>query len=139
MASAAETEIRDMLDEMTDAWARGDATAYGAHYQADGTFTNVFGTFHVGHEEFDLRHDEVFRGIFKGTRLTMDIRQLRFLRPDVAALDVDAGLFGAQIERPGVTAWPDGSFRTCLLMVLTKERDRWEIAAYHNVWRPPGR
>ena len=58
----------------------------------------------------------------KGTRLTMDIRQLRFLRPDVAALDVDAGLFGAQIQPPGVTAWPDGSFRTCLLMVLTKER-----------------
>ena len=81
MASAEETEIREMLDEMTDAWARGDATAYGAHYQADGTFTNVFGTFHVGHEEFDLRHDEVFRGIFKGTRLTMDIRMLRFLRP----------------------------------------------------------
>ncbi len=103
MASAEETEIRAMLDEMTDAWARGDATAYGAHYQADGTFTNVFGTFHVGHEEFDLRHDEVFRGIFKGTRVTMDIRKLRFLRPDVAALDVDAGLFGAQIQPPGVT------------------------------------
>jgi len=139
MANAAETEIREMLDEMTDAWARGDATAYGAQYQADGTFTNVFGTFHVGPDEFNLRHDEVFRGIFKGTRVTMDIRKLRFLRPDVAALDVDAGLFGARIEPPGVTAWPDGSFRTCLLMVLTKEQGRWEIAAYHNVWRPAGR
>jgi uncharacterized protein (TIGR02246 family) len=139
MASAEETEIREMLDEMADAWASGDATAYGAHYQADGTFTNVFGTFHVGHEEFDLRHDEVFRGIFKGTRVTMDIRKLRFLRPDVAALDVDAGLFGAQIQPPGVEAWPDGSFRTCLLMVLTKERSGWEIAAYHNVWRSAGR
>ena len=70
-----------------------------------------------------------FAASSEGTRLTMDIRQLCFLRPDVAALDVDAGVFGAQIQPPGVTAWPDGSFRTCLLMVLTKERGRWEIAA----------
>jgi uncharacterized protein (TIGR02246 family) len=138
MPSTDETEIRELLNEMTDAWARGDATAYGARYQADATFTNVFGTFHVGHEEFDLRHDEVFRGIFRGTRVTMDIRKLRFLRPDVAVLDVDAGLFGAQIQPPGVTAHPDGAFRTCLLMVLTKQHGRWEIAAYHNVWRPAG-
>jgi uncharacterized protein (TIGR02246 family) len=139
MPSADETEIRKLLDEMTDAWARGDATAYSARYQADGTFTNVFGTFHVGREEFDLRHDEVFRGIFKGTRVTMDIRKLRFLRPDIVVLDVDAGLFGAKIQPLGVTAHPDGAFRTCLLMVLTKERGRWEIAAYHNVWRPASR
>jgi len=130
-----EAAIRQLLDELTDAWARGDAKAYGARFRADGTFTNVFGTFHGGRDEFDLRHDEVFRGIFKGTRVTMQIEKLRFLRPDVAALDLEVGLFGAKIEPPGVRRGADGALHTRLLMVLTKERGGWEIAAYHNVWQ----
>ena len=139
MANTDENEIRQVLNEMTQAWARGDAKAYGARYQAGGTFTNVFGTFHVGREEFDVRHDEVFRGIFEGTRVTMDIRKLRFLRGDVAVLDLDVGLFGAPIRPPGVAVGADDALRACLLMVLVKEGGRWEIAAYHNVWRSAGR
>lgn len=139
MASAEETEIREMLDEMTDAWARGDATAYGGHYQADGTFTNVFGDFYVGRDDFDRRHDDVFRGIFRGSTLAMAIRKLRFLRPDVAAVDIATTLAGVNARPPGVQAGPDGALHSSLLMVLTKERGRWEIAAYHNVWRSPDR
>ena len=138
MPDADENDIRQLLNEMTEAWARGDAEAYGARFQADGTFTNVFGTFHVGREEFNVRHDEVFRGIFKGTRVTMDIRKLRFLRADVAALDLDVGLFGAQIRPPAVSAGADGALRACLLMVLVKEGSGWEISTYHNVWRAAG-
>jgi uncharacterized protein (TIGR02246 family) len=135
MPSAAENEIRELLAELIDAWRRGDAAAYGARFQAGGTFTNVFGAFHVGREEFDRRHEEVFRGIFRGSTVTMDIRKLRFLRPDVAVLDLDTGLFGAKLRPPGVEAGADGELRASLLMVLTKEGGRWEIAAYHNVWR----
>jgi uncharacterized protein (TIGR02246 family) len=135
MASADETEIQEFINELAEAWARGDAKAYGARYQADATFTNVLGEFYVGRQQFDLRHDEIFRGAFKGTTVKMEIRKLRFLRPDVAVLDLDTGLFGVKVRLPGAQAGADGAIRSCLLMVLTKERGRWEIAAYHNVWR----
>ena len=55
------------MGELTDAWNRGDASAFGVRYRGDGTFTNVNGGFYVGRDEFNLRHDEVFRGVFKGT------------------------------------------------------------------------
>lgn len=139
MARADESEVRELLDELTDAWNRGDARAYGARYQADATFTNVFGAFYVGREEFDRRHDEILRGIFAGTKLTMEIRQLRFLRPDIAAVDVATSLAGAKVRPPGVEVGPDDRLHSALLMVLTREHGRWEIAAYHNVWRSPGR
>jgi uncharacterized protein (TIGR02246 family) len=143
MPRAAETTdeiaIQELLSELTHAWNRGDAKAYGARYQANGTFTTVFGGFYVGREEFDRRHDEVLRGIFKGTTVTMEIRKLRFLRPDVATVDLDVGLYGAAVRPPGVQVGPDGALRASLLMVLTKERGRWEIAAYHNVWQSAAR
>ena len=135
MPNADETEIQQLLGELMDAWNRGDASAYGARYRADGTFTNVNGGFHVGRDEFNLRHDEVFRGVFKGTTLSLTTRKLRFLRPDIAVVDIDVGVFGCHARPPGVQAGPNGALRTCLLLVLTKDDGKWWIAAYHNVWQ----
>jgi uncharacterized protein (TIGR02246 family) len=132
-----EAEIRELIGGLTEAWKRGDAKAFGARYQADGSFTNVFGDFYVGRDDFDRRHDEVFRGIFKGSTLAMEVRKLRFLRPDVAAVDIATTVTGVAARPPGVQPGPDGALHSALLMVLVKEDGRWEIAAYHNVWRSP--
>ena len=138
MPSTDEAEIQELLVDLTDAWNRGDADAFGAHYRSDGTFTNVNGGVYVGRDEFNLRHEEVFRGVFKGTTLALAVRKLRFLRPDVAVVDIDVGVFGCHARPPGVQVGSDGALRTCLLMVLTKDAGKWWIAAYHNVWRSAG-
>jgi uncharacterized protein (TIGR02246 family) len=135
MAINDEAMIQELLGELIDAWNRGDADAYGARYRDDATFTNVNGMFHVSHEEFDRRHDEIFRGALKGGTITLTPRKIRFIRPDVALVDVDCGVFGAQVKPPGVQASSDGSLHTSLLLVLLKESGSWEIAAYHNVWQ----
>lgn len=135
MTSDDDVAIRDLLGELTDAWDRGDAKAYSARYRDDGTFTNVNGTFHVGRDEFERRHDEVFRGFFKGTTLTLSPRVMRFVEPGVVLADINLGVFGCPVQPPGVQSGPDGALRTCLLMVLVKENGGWWIAAYHNVWQ----
>ncbi len=137
MATTDEAAIHQLMRELTEAWNRGDAQAYGARYLAEGTFTNVNGSFYVGREAFTRRHEEVFGGIFKGTLLTLTTRELRFIRPDVAVVDIDASLSGLQAP-PGVQAGPDGALHTCLLLVLVKERGSWWMTAYHNVWRSAG-
>ncbi len=38
MPTADETEIQQLMRELTEAWNRGDVNAYGARYRADGTF-----------------------------------------------------------------------------------------------------
>jgi uncharacterized protein (TIGR02246 family) len=139
MSNADETAILESIEAMTAAWRRGSAEAYGARFQADATFTNVFGDFYVGRQDFDRRHEEVFAGIFKGTTLSMQVRKLRLLRGDVAVADIGTTLAGAKIWPPGIEVGPAGALHSALLMVLTKEQGRWEIAAYHNVWQSTGR
>jgi len=134
-----EAAIRQLIDDMAAAWNRGDAPAYGARYRADGTFTNVNGTFHDGREAFDRRHEEVLRGPFKGTTVSMTIRKLRFLGPDVAVADIDTAITGCRAKWPGAEPDADGVLHTGLLMVLARQAGDWWIAAYHNVWRAAAR
>ncbi len=130
------TNDEDLIQQLlVDAWARGDAKAYGARFLADATFTNVNGLFHASREEFDRRQEEIFRGPLKGTTITLTPRKIRLIRRDVAIVDTDCSLFGYTVPPPGVHAGADGALRTCLLMVLVKENGSWWIAAYHNVWQ----
>ena len=135
MTAADQDAIQTLLDELTDAWKRGDAKAYGARFLPDGTYTNVNGEFYVGREEFDRRHALVFAGVFRATALSLTLKELRFVRPDVAIADIDTEVAGAQLRPPGVAVGADGVLRSRLLMVLAKEQDVWRIAAYHNVWQ----
>lgn len=135
MATTDEAAIAQLMTELVGAWNSGDASAYGARYRVDGTFTNVNGTLHVGREEFIRRHAEIFRGYLTGSTLGLATRQLRFIRPDVAVADVGTSLSDVPALPPGVQPGPDGVLHTCLLMVLVKEDGLWWIAAYHNIWR----
>ena len=135
MATNDEAMIHQLINELVDAWNRGDAKAYGARYLDDATFTNVNGMFHVSREEFDRRHDEIFRVALKGSTITLTQRKIRFIRPDVAIVDLDCGVFGTKVQPSGVQEGAVGSLHTSLLLVLVKESGSWWIAAYHNVWQ----
>jgi uncharacterized protein (TIGR02246 family) len=132
--AADDARIRQLLDTLTAAWNAADAKAFAARYRADGTFTNVNGTFFVGRDEFERRHAEIFQGVFKGTTLTLTPRNLSLIRPDVAIVDLQAGVNGVQRPPPGIQIGSDGGLLTSLQLVLVKESDGWWIASYHNVW-----
>ena len=134
MASDA-AEIEELTDVLMDAWNRGDANAFGARYRADGTFTNVNGTYHFGKDAFNRRHAEVFGGVFKGTTLSIAIRNLRFLTTDVAVVDAETTISNCSQAIRGMPVGVDGAAHTSLLMVLIKDAGEWGITAYHNVWR----
>jgi len=115
MTTADDAAIRELLCQLTDAWDRGDATAYSARFRADGSFTNVNGTFHVGRDEFEQRHDEVFRGFFKGTTLTLSPKLVRLVERGVALADIDVGIFGCRTSPPGVKPLSSHkNVRTCV-------------------------
>jgi hypothetical protein len=65
-------------------------------YKADATFTNVNGTFYVGREEFNRRHEEAFRKVYKGTisgdRQAANCRMgINAMRDGGALVDHDVG------------------------------------------------
>jgi uncharacterized protein (TIGR02246 family) len=87
--SADEARIRQIVVEEQSAWNRGNATDYAAHFEENGGFTNVVGSVSYGRRAFEERHAQLFVTAFKNTQLSMHIRQIRLLRPDVAIVDID--------------------------------------------------
>lgn len=122
-------DIEAVIAAQVDAWNRGDAAGFSAAVSADCVFTNIFGQVFVGPEAFEAQHARIFATIYKGSRVTMKIAHLRFLRPDVAAVDLEAELVrapGAQGDLPPVV-------RTRLLQVLAMDGGAWKVSSFHNV------
>ena len=135
-----ETAIRSIVQDEIVAWDQGDAVAYSRHFAADGTFTNIVGQFFTGHEAFLKQHEMIFEGRFKQTRLQQDIVSLKFVRPDVAVVEVLTSVTGmvAATLAPGTGGDPKGRLRTRLLQVVVKQGEEWKVVAYHNVDVKPG-
>ena len=130
-----EAAIRNILQEEVAAWNKGDAHAYSQHFAADGTFTNVMGMFFTGHQAFLDRHEEIFKGMFRGTVLRQDVVSLRFVRPETAVVETLTWIsgFSPSGPPPGTHADAKGRLRTRLLQVMVKDAGGWKIAVYHNV------
>jgi uncharacterized protein (TIGR02246 family) len=129
MAQVAVNEAVDQLSaELTEAWNAGDAGAYGARFCPDATITNTDGTVDMGRDVFVRHAEEAFQGILAGTKLSLAVRKLRLVRPDVAVVDLDLCISGV----------PGGEMRTSLMLVLVEENDRWSITAQHNVPKSSG-
>jgi uncharacterized protein (TIGR02246 family) len=107
------------------------------HVTEDVSFTNIFGTVRFGREEFIERHKEIAQTFFKGTTGKSSITKLRFVRPDVAVVDVAGELSGFQKVYPGLPVGKDGILRNKLLLVLVKENGAWWITEFHNVAETP--
>jgi uncharacterized protein (TIGR02246 family) len=131
--SAEEEQIRAVVQSQADAWNRGDAQAFAARYAEDGSFTNVIGQQLYGRDAFIAQHAKIFSTIYKGSHNVFIIGKIKFLRPDVAVVDIDGVLSGATRLPPGLKAEDDGALHVKLQEVMTKEKGGWWIAAFHNV------
>ena len=95
-----EAAIRSILQEEVTAWNKGDAQAYSQRFAADGTFTNIRGMFFTGHQAFLDRHEEIFKGMFRGTVVRQDVVSLRFVRSDVAVVETLTSVSGFSAAGP---------------------------------------
>ena len=135
-----ETAIRKILEEEVTTWNRGDTDGYSRHFATEGTFTNVQGMFFTGYKAFRDRHEEIFKGQFRGTVLQQEVVSLRFVRPDVAVVDTLTWVSGFSKAGPPpvLHVAARGRLRTRLLQVLVRDGDDWKIVVYHNVDIKPG-
>jgi uncharacterized protein (TIGR02246 family) len=125
-------EIEMQVAARVEAWNRGDARGFTANLQDDGTFTNLVGMVICGRETFERRVAEILAGVFQGSRMQARIRHLRFIRSDVALIDVDTEISGLRSLPFGIQS-RDGVLRAAQLWVMSKEQGTWSMAAFHNV------
>ena len=136
--AAVNEAIDQLLGELAKAWNAGDARAYGALFCPDVTFTNTDGTLDLGRDEVVRHAEEAFQGVLAGTQLSLAVRKLRLVRPDVAVADLDLRISGVPAPPSAAGNGPGGDVRTSLMLVLVAEDGRWQITAHHNVMQPAG-
>jgi uncharacterized protein (TIGR02246 family) len=128
-----DARIREIIVGQVAAWNAGDAKAFSASFAADGSFTNIRGSVFYGHQAFEDRHREIFRTFFKGSKLAMSVGKIRFVRPDVAIVDINTEVSELSGTPPGVKPGADGRIRTRLQEVFVREGREWRVSSYHNV------
>ncbi len=127
-----EEGIRKVLADFIEAWNKHDAKAFSMVFAEDADFTNVRGTSAHGRAEVENFHASPFATRFKDTNQKMTKTKIRFIKPDVAAVDAWWEMSGAK--------GPEGQdipLRKGLLnFVMTKEGDKWFITVMHNMDLP---
>jgi uncharacterized protein (TIGR02246 family) len=130
--SRAETDeqaIRAVMDSFMDAWNRHDAKAFAAVFAEDANFTNVRGVGASGRTKIEQFHAPVFATIFSKSHQEYTDIKARFIRPDVAAVDVHWKMSGVVDAQGNPRPDRDG----LLNFVMTKNAGHWEIVVMHNL------
>jgi uncharacterized protein (TIGR02246 family) len=134
-----EAAIRELAAAFEKTHNKHDAKAFAALFAPDGDFTNVRGMTAKGPKAIEEFHRPLFEGdtskgnpSFKDAVLKVDEVRVRFLRPDVASVDVLWTQTGSKAPdgkdrgtRKGLASW-----------VATKEGGRWQVAVMHNMDLP---
>jgi uncharacterized protein (TIGR02246 family) len=120
--------VQRVVAEFADAWNRHDPAAFAAVFAEDADFTNVAGKSLHGRDRIQAFHSKMFSTRFKDSHMTAEQVAVRWVKPDVAAVDVHWSMTGARddsgAERPpraGVLIW-----------VVAQTGDRLSILVMHN-------
>lgn len=120
-----EAAIRAIIVNLNEAWTKGDAQLWGQQFAEDADFTVWTGTYVKGREAITRGHEEIFRTIYKDTKLRLSVRSIRFLRNDVAVVHTDGSVVKKEEEFPTTP-------QVVPTLILTKERGHWQIAVFQN-------
>lgn len=121
--TADETAIRDNVSQLETGWNKKSGAVFAKPFAEDADYVVINGMYFKGRTAIETAHQQIFDTVFKETTITLKIRQIRFLRPDVAVVHVNG-------HRDGPTK--ELVQDALLTLVMTKEKEVWTIAAFQN-------
>jgi uncharacterized protein (TIGR02246 family) len=124
--------IRVIVQRYEDAWNAHDPRSFSQIFAPDGEFTNVRGVDSSGPAGIEKAHTPLFKGMFAHSHQQTTRVRIRFLCPDVAAVDVRWRMTGA-LDRLGNPRPPATGIRD---IIMTKHDGLWRIAIFHNMELP---
>ncbi|WP_316763049.1 SgcJ/EcaC family oxidoreductase [Streptomyces herbicida] len=126
--------VHALLERSCAAWANGDGAAYGDQFTADATDVTYVGTAYHGGTEIGRAHQALFGSFLKGTRLIVEITDLRFYGTDTAVVITRGDV------RKGDPKADDDLAKLGKLATYTVVREAdgaWRIAAVQKTQRKP--
>ena len=122
------TDITQAVQNYMDMWNKHDVHAVAMTYTEDCDFVNNFGDPTHGRSGMEAVFGPFMTGVYSETHQTGQIRSIRFLKPDVAAVDVDWQMTGAKNQDGSVRPTRKGLHS----LIMTKQSDgSWLIAVMH--------
>ena len=123
-----EEKIKKTLTDFIDAWNKHDAKAFSNVFTEDADFVNVAGKGASGRDAIEKHHEPGFKTKWKDSHQEITQSKIRFIKPDVAAVDAWWILTG--IKGPEGQDMP--TRKGLLNFIMTKNNDIWAIAVMHN-------
>lgn len=118
--------IRELFEALCTAWNHADGESYGACFSEDADYVTFNGQHLKGRNAIAESHQELFQGVLKGSSLSGEIVNLRFLTPEVAVFQaVGAVKLRWQKKVPE-------SRKSINTNVVVKQNGEWKIASFHN-------
>src|SRR5580692_8127794 len=127
----ANREILEILRQQTEAWNRADGVAWSKEFTDDCDFVNLRGIVLKGHAEIEASIVASLHGGLKGSQLSLNLRELQLLTPEIALVDTNYDFTGIQGVLPGV-AVIDGVLNTRLKYVAVRRDRYWHFIAAQN-------
>jgi uncharacterized protein (TIGR02246 family) len=87
VGATAEAGIRAVLAALVEAWNQHDAQIFSVVFAEDADFTNVRGMSAHGRADIAKFHVPVFATVASVSQLKIVDSRIRFIKPDVAAVD----------------------------------------------------
>jgi uncharacterized protein (TIGR02246 family) len=123
--SPEEIEVRELYQQLLNAWNRRDAKAFAALYEENGNQIGFDGSQVDGKVEIESSMSRIFADHVTSAYISI-VREVRFLNGETAILRAVAGMLppGQNDINPAVN-----SIQT---LVAVKQTSSWKIALFHN-------
>lgn len=121
--AANEAAIRESVKQLETGWNTKSGAVFAKPFAEDADYVVINGMYIKGRAAIQTAHQRIFDTIYKDTNISLTVKQIRFLRPDIAVVHVNG-------HRDGPTKDLTGD--AILTLVMTKEQQGWIIAAFQN-------
>jgi uncharacterized protein (TIGR02246 family) len=122
-AKADEAALRENVKALETGWNTKSGATFAKPFAEDADYVVINGMYIKGRAVIETQHQRIFDTIYKDTTLSLTVKQIRFLRPDVAVVHVN-----------GIRKGPEKELNqeAMITFVMTKEKGSWSIAAFQN-------
>lgn len=124
--------IKAEMEDLAKAWNAGNVSGMSAYMGDEVEFITPLGVALKGRKELDQHHAEIMKKYFAGSRQSLTVRQIRFVRPRVAFCDVEVAISKYKSLPPGIPGKAGQPLRILTRYLLTHEGRDWTIAAVQS-------
>ena len=123
--AADEAALRENVRQMEDGWNTKSGALFAKPFATDADYVVINGMFIQGRDAIEKAHQGIFDTIYKDSTIKLTVKQVRFLRPDVAVVHVTGH---NKFRRGDETRETDA----IITMTMTRDNGEWKIAAFQN-------